>query len=306
MGLPNIIQQINSKLPLSGGTLTGNIAIHTSNADISLGYKNLNDVVYTKPTTRQARAFRTHDNLGNILGDIRFGHETSGEINTAIIARYTDEEGTKTTAELKLTPNASGTVGSSYLKFNGYDVITSKGGYTVNGNLNIKGSNYAGLQTENTSITWSIGSAWNNAPSISLYSPAYTNNPGIFVVRAISSDGTRKELVGKPDGTLNWDGKHIVRNIASSNGVSGYRKYSDGLIIQWGTYANTSTSGTITFPVAFSNTNYSAVIAQMSNSTSADTGGWGMGVALNNAKTTTTITYSVQEACKITWIAIGY
>jgi hypothetical protein len=128
-------------------------------------------------------------------------------------------------------------------------------------------------------------------------------NAGQF--RLQTGDGTtNKVLNGKPDGTLTWDGKHVVRIAAQSNGVNGYRKYTDGLIIQWGTYTNTSSSGTITLPLAFSNTNYSAVITQMGNST--DTGGWGAGVALNPTKTITTITYSVQESCKITWIAIGY
>lgn len=278
MALPNIINEINTikstYLPKSGGTLTGNIAIHTSNADISLAYKNLNDVVYTKPTTRQARAFRTHDNLGNILGDIRFGHETNGEINTAIIARYTDETGAKTNAELKLTPNAGGTVGSSYLKFNGYDVITSKGGYTVNGSLNIKGSNYAGLQASNTSVTWGVGSAWNNAPSISLYSPAYTNNPGIFSIRAISSDGTTKELVGKPDGNLYWVGKHVVRIDAQSTGATGYRRYADGFRIQWGRInVNECVKTTVTLPIAFSNANYHVDVCNASGKTVGDTEG---------------------------------
>lgn len=84
-----------------------------------------------------------------------------------------------------------------------------------------------------------------------------------------------------------------------------YRKYSDGYIEQAGVHSNTSTSGTITFPTAFGDTNYSIVISQRASSVT-DTGGWGMGVALNPTKTTTTSTYSVQETCHITWYACGY
>ena len=84
-----------------------------------------------------------------------------------------------------------------------------------------------------------------------------------------------------------------------------YRKYSDGYIEQAGVYSNTGTSGTITFPTAFGNTNYSISVTQRGiNST--DTAGWGTGIALNSTKTTTTCTYSVQEKCDIPWYACGY
>jgi hypothetical protein len=100
-----------------------------------------------------------------------------------------------------------------------------------------------------------------------------------------------------------WKKLRYVQDIYVS-GTTGYRIWNDGFKEQWGTYTNTSTSGTITLATAFQNTNYYVGITQMGNNT--DTGGWGGGVALNPTKTTTTFTYSVQEACKITWYACGY
>ena len=135
MGYPNITNEINTikanYFPKSGGVLTGNCEIRTSGADESFLLKNLNDDSAVVPSTRQARAFRIYDKNGKILGDIRFGHETTGEINTAIMARYTNAEGTASNATLQLSPNSGGTAGSMYLKFNGQHVITASNPYTI-------------------------------------------------------------------------------------------------------------------------------------------------------------------------------
>ena len=275
MGLPNIIQQINSKLPLSGGTLTG-IIYSASSSPIR---RNVDDsfLEFFGATTYKNGAFLRLDGKdGPNAGAFKL------------------QTGDGTTNRV-LHGKPDGT-----LTWNGYNVITSAGG-TMTGGINL--NNIGSISIANGD--WVYPALLSNTSSgfyaISGYSP---NQAGEFLCRA-NKDGTNFiDLRGCPDGTLTWNGTHIVRNTSASNGVNGYRKYSDGLIVQWGTYTNTSTSGTITFPVAFSNTNYSAVITQQGNAT--DTGGWGMGVAMNPTKSTTTITYSVQESCKITWIAIGY
>ena len=92
---------------------------------------------------------------------------------------------------------------------------------------------------------------------ISLRSVNDTNNPASFELFAKNAT-TQKVLTGKPDGTLTWDGKPIVRLVASwKSGTSWYRKYSDGWIEQGG-YVTTSsnTEQTINLHTAFSNTNY--------------------------------------------------
>lgn len=97
---------------------------------------------------------------------------------------------------------------------------------------------------------------------LALRSVNYANNPGSFEL--IAKDATtQKVLTGKPDGTLVWDSKPIVRLVASwKSGTSWYRKYSDGWIEQGGRFTyNQTNSGhtTLNFNISFSNTNYQIV-----------------------------------------------
>ena len=289
MALPKITQEINTikstYLPKSGGTITGAIS---GKSGMLFGTTDTSDIYICGGTKSSNNSFiqlnggQHPDNAGQIF--------ISPWISSSNGCVWT------------MKPN-----GSIVCSSTNSSITVSKlviGGLTITDGF-IKGSG-------GSSIGAHLYSGSNNfdGASLQLYRRALGSYPGHFYLRTSSKSssgdtaGASYDIVGKPDGTLTWGGKHIVRNTAASNGANGYRKYSDGLIVQWGTYTNTSTSGTITLPVAFSNTNYSAVIAQQGNN--ADTGGWGGGVALNPTKTTTTITYSVQESCKITWIAIGY
>lgn len=73
------------------------------------------------------------------------------------------------------------------------------------------------------------------------------------------SDGTNsKQLSAKPDGTLTWDGKQIIRLVAeqkatADNNYTWYRKYSDGWLEQGGIITKDIT---VTLPVPFSDSNY--------------------------------------------------
>lgn len=76
------------------------------------------------------------------------------------------------------------------------------------------------------------------------------------------SDGTNsKQLSAKPDGTLTWDGKQIVRLVAeqkatSANNYTWYRKYSNGLVEQGGIHHRGSAGDTVNLPIAMSNEYY--------------------------------------------------
>ena len=65
-------------------------------------------------------------------------------------------------------------------------------------------------------------------------------------------------------GTMTFAGNQIVRLVSSwRSGYNWYRKYSDGFIEQGGTFgANTGAwaDATLTFPIAFSNTNYNLFV----------------------------------------------
>lgn len=62
-------------------------------------------------------------------------------------------------------------------------------------------------------------SSFNNGASLILYDKGYANNQGNFLLQA--GDGTNfKGLRGKPDGTLTWSSKNIVRSVVSASGTA--------------------------------------------------------------------------------------
>lgn len=71
------------------------------------------------------------------------------------------------------------------------------------------------------------------------------------------------------DGSLNIDGKKLVYvNETWKNGSNWYRKYSDGFIEQGGDFTkNRDTNITVTFPVAFRDTDYTIATAQYAQQT---------------------------------------
>ena len=134
-----------------------------------------------------------------------------------------------------------------------------------------------------------VGSAYNDASSLSLHGTSSSSGANTFVLRA----GTdTKQLSGDASGKLTWEGKNIVRSVngvtAATDGnititipavpkayvtesyVSGtnwYRKYSDGWIEQGGYVAvSHSTSWQQkSLVTAFKNTNYTILSAVFGN-----------------------------------------
>lgn len=200
---------------------------------------------------------------------------TLSTISTSVIDRFKKNETTLSTA---FTYNDSGT-----LEGKGGCWYTDKNTLGDNADVPVPGNDY---------VVFQIGMR-NKGDRTQFYCDG--NN---FSKRHVdnTSDGAFSDWVQQ--------NKAVLTDSYKSD-TAWYRKYSDGYIEQAGVYSNTGTSGTITFPTAFGSTNYSISISQRGiNST--DTGGWGMGIALNTAKTTTTCTYSVQEKCDIPWYACGY
>lgn len=135
-------------------------------------------------------------------------------------------------------------------------------------------------------------------------------NPGALeiVARGVEEE-KRKALILKPDGTLTWAGKNITRIENSSKGTNNwYIKLDNGLIIQGGIV--NAYDKTLTFPTAFSNTNYAFSIfltatEYINNDFSVAAG-----------KTTTGITsirmgagdgsYGYNGGWTHSWIAMGY
>ena len=147
--------------------------------------------------------------------------------------------------------------------------------------------------------------------SLFLTSTGYTGNAigvGSFVLSAMDATTGAKSLTGSPDGRLMWCGKNVLTGnsagltvVAESYSAnSWYRKYSDGWIEQGG--KTTGSSGfTLTFPLAFRNTNYSFVCNTQGNST-----GYGYKrSAWISSRTATTVTLGSDAGDPAVWYACG-
>ncbi|MFW6242864.1 MAG: gp53-like domain-containing protein, partial [bacterium] len=95
-----------------------------------------------------------------------------------------------------------------------------------------------------------------------------------------------------PNGNYNYDNDYIDFS------TNGYRKFEDGLIMQWG---HASAQGTISFPISFPNSCLQVVATQ--NTSEA----WSENVYVNTF-TTSNFNYQCPNGVTITasWIAIGY
>lgn len=224
------------------------------------------------------------------------------------------------------TGNSGGSIDTSnFATLNGNNNFT--GTLTINGNsivtknvadetyLKVNGSNkIAGhIHVDDSSLkTFTIGYPWADkiGALLSLRGINYESSgeEGTFALGAINSENV-KFLEGYPDGKLTWAGKNITRIENSSRGTNNwYIKLDNGLIIQGGTV--NAYDKTLTFPTAFSDTNYAFSIFLMATE------------YINNdftvaaGKTTSGITsirmgsgngsYGYNAGWTHSWIAIGY
>ncbi|KWD75355.1 gp53-like domain-containing protein [Burkholderia ubonensis] len=115
------------------------------------------------------------------------------------------------------------------------------------------------------------------------------------------SDGTYWVLVG---------GSAALRlslgDFGSSIGTNGYQKFPNGLIIQWGTFAcGAATSGSITYPIAFTTTALCMQICSYNDSHGTNEIAW----LTTSASIKTTLTFgaaNTNSASSVRWMAIGY
>jgi hypothetical protein len=73
-------------------------------------------------------------------------------------------------------------------------------------------ASYSICSSSDNSYTYFCGGASSQATAgaaLSLSGSGYATNPGTFMLRARSSGGTTKDLIGSPDGTFTWGGQPI-------------------------------------------------------------------------------------------------
>lgn len=150
-------------------------------------------------------------------------------------------------------------------------------------------------------ITGSDTTNTNGGAKLYLYGSAHSTDPGKFLFQASAADGTYKQLIGLPDGTLTWGTKDIERVRTSG---TGYICYESGLQICWGYKSSITVNqeNTINFGRAFADTNTVVLIARRSgaSSTTVVDEAW-----IRGTPTTTSFGLYATTQTGYTWIAIG-
>lgn len=179
-------------------------------------------------------------------------------------------------------------------------------GGTMSGGI-ISSSDVA-YQTNNSShCDYGYNYADRTGALLAVRSSSYTNNPGGFELVA-RNETEHIALTGKTDGTLNWGGKSVVSLVKYyRSGANWYRKYSDGFIEQGGNFSNSARGTTVTFPLAFTSTNYQA-LACINH---ADNGWTATTTACVRARTTSNMVVQIYHNSSNTtglnsWYACGY
>ena len=221
---------------------------------------------------------------GNLTGDV------TGNADTATTA---------TNAANATNDGNGNNIATTYLPLSGG---TMTGDITLSGNRIIKNSSnehglllYGGSTVVNGAVLTLYG---NNSLATSAYD-------GSFLLR--TGDGTsNKDLIGRTDGTLTWNGKEIERVNASG---TNYIRYDSGLQICWGSVAGSGDSSgtTVTFPVAFDS---APVVTATANSLTSSTNHVSVQVGAIT-KTSCWIAVSVNtiwssSSVAARYIAIGY
>ena len=246
MGYPNITQEINTikstYLPLSGGVMTGNITLSKTSTKMwnfsTDKYKGFEIAVGGQ-----------HESTGASLNLYHKDSPTSPGCFFLCAADGTNKS--------ILWASASGT-----LTWNGIEVATRDI------------PTYVAAETLTapavTGKLCVVKASKDNAPNNGIVLSTYTNASwwGQLFIGDNSTQGIY--FRGMSDGVVgNWyrlvDENRCKAFVTATyvSGTTGYRKYSDGYIEQWGfVYPKTSASVTVTYPTAFTTTNYNIQISE--------------------------------------------
>lgn len=169
----------------------------------------------------------------------------------------------------------------------------SKLGGTMTGAIKFKGSGQIGTSGSAGNYGLTLFGSENDFNRTLLTLSAEKINPRFEL--QVGNGTTRKRLIGKVDGTLQWDTKEVER--VDSSGTTWIR-FDSGLQICFGEYTNTLSDGTktIVFPKPFNN---APMVASSSSSVE--------NVRINSITSTKfESSVDVSNTMYIRYIAIGY
>ncbi len=129
---------------------------------------------------------------------------------------------------------------------------------------------------------------------------------GTITVNAPAVAGTNTITLPAETGNIVTDSSGtVLRDSAKTLSQNGYQKFSNGYTIQWGKHTSSSSSFTVTYPVAFT-TVYSVVLTSFDTGT--DTGGTSNADSLSPDSNVGNTSFKVSHYATmegIYWIATG-
>lgn len=145
-----------------------------------------------------------------------------------------------------------------------WDKIATASGYlslsggTLSGNLSFSNASpYIGTSSVNEYLRLLCNGAFTGGGSLYLYGTGNSTNPGGFALNT-HDGGTRRGLIGKTDGSLQWNSADVACVSDVDSTTSGYIRFTNGLQLVWGsatvTSGNESTGVAVSFEKAFSDT----------------------------------------------------
>lgn len=237
------------------------------------------DYIKNKPTI-PTKVSQLNNDLGYLTKDI-------SEVISAPGASFTGDVSATTVNATSLVATGESTIGFTRIR----DA----------GSLFIEAAPSKGLGITGDMLDGAFGAI------ISIRNVNDPNNPGgiAFYTRTPKSGANANHAMEfRNDGSLNIDSKKVCYISETwKAGSTWYRKWSDGWIEQGGEYTKEcDTNITITFPVAFKDTNYTIATSQNSRLTSS-----GVPISDFTTKTKTGLVHNYPSwGIKMGWFACGY
>ena len=224
---------------------------------------------------------------GTVSGDLAVTGDITGNLTgnvTGLASGNLPLTGGTITNSIEFVDNSNNAAG--YVWENGWGINIASDG--------TGGSDKGAWMTLNSRITNSVNQG-NELGNI-----VFTANDGV----------DSSTLIGRPSGSLTWGGEEIER--VNSSGTN-YIRYENGIQICWGTTspvttnAGTSTTTTVTFPVAFKDATYTVTFVDRFGANA-----WANHTISTNSYTTTKVGLYLQNNAggtytyTLSWMAVGF